>query len=109
MDDEDKMTCAHVTQKYLEETGLALRGFADALMEKLIGDDDMTLSHQSVMNWRDGKMEPSTDLLTLILLSYCDWRFDFALACLGVKRPEVWGQDGGIWEIKAKAENKLCE
>ena len=106
---ENLLTCAQIVRNYLEATGLTLRGFAEALTEKLMGDDDTTLSHQSVMNWRDGKMEPSTDFLTLILLSYRDWRFDFALSCLGVKRPEVWGQDGGIWEIKAKAENKLCE
>jgi hypothetical protein len=88
-----------VVQKYLTVTGMTLRAFADALTCGLSHDGDTGPSHATVINWRDGKTEPPTDLLTLILLRWRDWRFDFALECLATKRPEVWGENGGIWRV----------
>lgn len=88
---------ADVTLRYLETTGLPLRKFAQALA---VGLRDETLSHNAVLRWRDGLSEPGTDFLCLCLIRYRDWRFDFALECLGAKRPEVWGiPGGGLWPV----------
>lgn len=84
-----------IVGEYLEISQLTLRGFSDALVENLHGD----LSHATIINWRDGKSEPDTDFLCLVLMRYRDWRFDFALKCLAAKKPEVWGEGGGIWDV----------
>lgn len=96
----DTLSIHEIVQNYLNETRLTLRGFAEALMEKIVSDEEIiTLSHAAVSAWAQGQSEPKTDLLTLILMRYKDWRFDFALACLAAKRPDVWGVGGGIWEV----------
>jgi hypothetical protein len=88
-----------ITKNYLDKTGMTLRRFADELCSGLSYDGDINVSHVTVINWRDGKTEPGTDFLTLVLLRNHDWKADFALECLAAKRPEVWGPDGGIWQI----------
>ena len=88
-----------VVIRYLEQTQLPLRKFADALAASL---RDETLSHVAVMRWRDGASEPETDFLTQCLVSYAspDWRFYFALDCLASKLPEIWSfPDGKIWRV----------
>jgi hypothetical protein len=88
-----------VVIRYLNQTNLPLRKFAEALA---VGIRDETLSHVAVMRWRDGASEPDTDFLTKCLTTYAppDWRFYFALDCLASKLPEIWGlPDGNLWPI----------
>lgn len=77
---------AMVVEAYLEQTGLTLRGMANALTESVKID----VSHESVHGWRRGSSEPRTDFLLQVLIAYSDWRQDFALACLQAKLPEVF-------------------
>ena len=94
-----------VVQRYLENAGVSLRKFAEALTESVRFDG---LSHNAVMLWRDGISEPDTDFLCLMLLAYKDWRFDFALECLAAKRPEIWGvPEGEIWSIACEIEERI--
>jgi hypothetical protein len=88
-----------VILRYLDQTDLPLRKFAEALTVSIRNE---SLSHVAVMRWRDGLSEPDTDFLTLCLVSYPspDWRFHFALDCLASKRPEIWAYpNGGIWPV----------
>lgn len=96
-----EMTVAQVVEKYMAETGLTLRAFAEALTESVQTD----LTHSSVYFWKTGQVEPNTDFLILLLLHYRDWRFDFALECLEAKKPDVWGPAGRIWNVR-KEVNK---
>jgi hypothetical protein len=96
-----EISTAKVVEKYLGQTHLTLRKFADELCQGLTDDDDVTLTHSTILNWREGRTVPGTDLLTLILLRHNDWRFNFALECLVTKRPEVWSADG-IWKLAAE-------
>lgn len=87
---------SEITKKYLDKTGLSQRKFAARLVEGFYYE----LSHSAVNYWRSGHSIPQTDLLCYVLVSYKDWRFDFALESLGAKFPEVWGLDnGGIWKV----------
>jgi hypothetical protein len=97
------MQVKEVVGKYLIQSGLSLRGFAAALTERIQGE----VSHPTVISWRDGKSEPSSNILALILIRYRDWRFDFALEALEAKAPEIWGRDdGGIWQVARDLEGK---
>lgn len=93
------MRISEITQRYLDKTGMTLRKFADELCQGLTLDQDVCVSHVTVINWRTGRTEPGTDFLTLVLMNHRDWRFDFALECLMAKHPEVWGPNGGIWQV----------
>jgi hypothetical protein len=93
-----EISTSKVVEKYLDQTHLTLRKFADELRAGLAEDNDVSLTHSTVLNWRDGRTVPSTDFLTLVLIHHTDWRFAFALECLVTKRPEVWGADG-IWKL----------
>lgn len=88
------MKISRFVQKYIENSKLTLRGFAEALSEKIEND----LSHATIINWRDGKSVPETDLLIDIAAAYTDWRLDFALDLLNEKHPafriEVGDRDG---------------
>jgi hypothetical protein len=84
------MKPADIVFTYLIKTELSERAFAEALTEKLA---NVRISNTSVNNWRRGKTEPETDFLLTCLVSYQDWRRDFAEACLIVKLPHVFLKD----------------
>jgi hypothetical protein len=102
---DEQIKIKDVTEHYLHVTGLTLRGFADALSEHITPDGGIALSHPTIMNWRDGKTEPGTDLLTLCLMRYRDWRFDWALGCLAAKRPEIWGPSSALGAVVLALRN----
>jgi len=81
----------------------SLRKFADWLMESMSKDDDGTVSHNSIANWKNGK-PPATDFLEDMLSVYpaSDRRFVFALRMLAAKAPHIWGEDGTVWSLKAR-------
>jgi hypothetical protein len=89
------MQMKEIVSRYMDQQGMTLRGFAEALSERLPGEE---IGHSTVVNWREGKTAPTTDFLVTVLMRYRDWRFDFALECLAEKRPEVWGPQGEIWQ-----------
>jgi hypothetical protein len=91
-----------IVEKELEAQGNpSLRKFAEWLMEGLSKDGDRTISHATIINWRNGKA-PNTDLLEDMLSVYpvSDRRFHFALNLLAVKSPHVWGFGGLVWSLK---------
>jgi hypothetical protein len=79
----------------------SLRKFAEWLMEGLSKDGDGTLSHPTIINWKNGK-PPTTDFLEDLLAVYPvgDRRFLFALKMLAAKSPHVWGTDGVVWSLR---------
>ena len=79
----------------------SLRKFAEWLMEGLSKDGDGTVSHPTIINWKNGKA-PATDFLIDMLAVYpnSDRRFCFALRMLAAKSPHIWGPDGVIWTLK---------
>ena len=81
----------------------SLRKFADWLMEGLSKEGDGTVSHATIINWKNGK-PPSTDLLEDLLSVYPvnDRRFQFALKMLAAKSPHVWGFGGVVWSLNRK-------
>jgi len=81
----------------------SLRKFAEWLMQDLSKDGDGTVSHATIINWKNGK-PPSTDLLEDILSVYpvSDRRFQFALRMLAEKSPHMWGLGGVVWSLKSK-------
>lgn len=83
----DDSTIQSVTKKYLESTGLTYRGFAQALNESL---RDTNVSHQSISNWEKAKNEPETDFLLVCMVTYSDWRMQFAIDMLCAKLPRVF-------------------
>lgn len=88
-----------VVKEFFEKEALTQKGFADALNERLV---EIGVSRVSVSNWLRGRNEPETDFLEAMLVAYdsADWRFAFALACLVVKSPLVWGQGGVVWAFR---------
>ncbi len=95
-----------IVSKYLDLNNFSLREFAAALNERLTANSSVT--HVSVANWRDGKFEPATDFLCLLVMRYRDWRFQFALECLAAKHPDVWGYpNGGIWLAGREIDRNL--
>ena len=89
------MTIQEIVWNYLDETRLAPSAFAAALAEKIPSAD---LSKAVIALWATGACEPRADLLTLFMLRYRDWRFDFGLACLSAKYPEIWGENSAVWK-----------
>jgi len=81
----------------------SLRKFAEWLMESMSKDGDGTVSHNSIANWKNGKL-PATDFLEDMLSVYpaSDRRFVFALRMLAAKSPHIWGDDGIVWSLKAR-------
>lgn len=79
----------------------SLRKFAAWLMQGLSKDGDMTISHNTIVNWQNGK-PPATDFLEDLISVYpaSDRRFLFALRMLAAKSPHVWGTDGVVWKLK---------
>lgn len=88
---------AQIVKKYLRERDLTLQAFAGQLTESL----NIGLSHPTIINWKNGKTAPETDLLLQCLTAYSDWRQAFAFECLRAKLPGVFG-DGEI--LRAYAE-----
>lgn len=96
-------------QKIVEEELKAggnppLRKFAAWLTESLSSSDQNTLSHGSIINWKDNGKFPNTDFLEGMLAAYGpqDRRFVFALRCLAVKAPLVWGEEGVVWRLPSR-------
>lgn len=89
---------AALTNKVLQERHLTQEGLADAFNECLV---DTSVSRVSVSNWVRKVNVPDTDFLEAVLAAYPtdDWRHRFALSCLSVKSPLVWGKDGVVWRI----------
>lgn len=94
-----------IVEFYRNEQQLTLREFAAALSEQIIPTGGIPLSHPTIINWQSGRTEPPTDLLLLCLVRYRDWRFDWALRCLAIKRPEIWGPDGGLGPLVSALRN----
>ncbi len=83
-----------VVRKYMDASQLTQDRFAEALNESLINTN---VSRVSVSHWRNGKYEPETDLLLILLCVYNDWRMRFAVDCLTAKLPEVF--ESGIVKL----------
>ena len=81
-----------IVTSYLVRSKLTLRAFADKLTEGLSNN---SLTHATIINWRDGKTEPETDFLLECAVVYDDWRRDFAADCLKTKLPGVFVDDLG--------------
>jgi len=86
----------------LKEKSLNDRSFAAWLTESIPSRE---LSHATVINWRLHGKQPDTDFLFELLAAYepNDLRHQFALRCLAVKAPLVWGADGIIWTMQSAA------
>lgn len=99
---ENVDTIQSIVQEELKAAGSpALRKFAAWLTESLSKNDQNTLSHASIINWRDNGKFPNTDFLEGMLVAYApeDRRYHFALRCLAVKAPLVWGPEGIVWRL----------
>jgi len=83
-----------VVRRYLDASQLTQDKFAEALNESLINTN---VSRVSVSHWLNGKYEPETDLLLVLLCVYGDWRLRFAVDCLTAKLPEVF--ESGIVKL----------
>jgi transcriptional regulator with XRE-family HTH domain len=83
-----------VVRRYMEAGTMTQEKFADALNESLINTN---VSRVSVSNWLNGKYEPETDLLLVLLCVYGDWRMRFAVDALMAKLPEVF--ESGIVKL----------
>ena len=83
-----------VVRQYLEASGATQGKFAEALNESLLNTN---VSRVSVSYWLNGKYEPETDLLLILLVVYSDWRKNFAIDCLMAKLPEVF--ESGIVKL----------
>lgn len=84
------MNVQEITQKYIDQTDLTQEKFADALNFSL---RNTGVSRVSVSNWLNGKHEPETDFLLIVMMVYSDWRMDWAMRCLCAKLPEVFALD----------------
>jgi len=76
-------------KKYRDQKAFSQSAFARKLCEKLPGTE---LTRQAISNWERGAQTPDYMFLVAVLMSYGDWRHDFALECLQVMRPEVWAE-----------------
>lgn len=83
-----------VVRKYLNSLNLTQDKFAEALNESLVNTN---ISRVSVSYWFNGKNEPETDFLLILLCVYSDWRMKFAVDCLMAKLPEVF--ESGIVKL----------
>lgn len=77
-----------IVSKYRNERKKSQDAFAQSLCEKLPGVD---LTRQAISNWERGSQTPDYMFLIAVLMTYRDWRHDFACECLKVLRPAVWG------------------
>lgn len=96
------MYIQEITQKYIDQAGMTQTQFADALNFSL---RNTGVSRVSVSNWLNGKYEPETDFLLLVMMVYSDWRMQWAIDCLCAKLPEVFERDshGALITLKPAA------
>ena len=78
----------NIVKKYRKSQQLTLDQFAEQICEALPGKD---ISRQAVHYWESGETQPNYMFLVSMTLAYKDWRLDFALECLRILRPTVWG------------------
>ena len=76
-----------IVAKYRKEINKSQEAFAQSLCERLPGVD---LTRQAISNWERGSQTPDYMFLIAVLMTYGDWRHDFAYECLQVLRPAVW-------------------
>lgn len=79
---------------------LTQESFAKALCEWLPG---VSFTKNAICNWERGTQTPGYLFLLSVVTAYCDWRHDFALACLEMLQPEIWGE-ADMEESNANAE-----
>lgn len=76
-----------IVKKHRKQQKLSQEAFGQSLCERLLG---VELTRQAISNWERGAQTPDYMFLVAMVMTYRDWRFDFALACLQVLRPKVW-------------------
>ena len=93
------MKVQEITQKFIEQASLTQEKFAEALNASL---RNTGVSRVSVSNWLNGKHEPETDFLLMVMMVYSDWRMEWAIRCLCAKLPEVFDVDeqGALTTLK---------
>ena len=74
-----------ITRRYMK--GKSVRQFARELTEGIVG---VTVSHQSIQNWAHSATCPDRFLMTAIVMTAQDWRYDFAMEMLQVVAPEFY-------------------
>jgi transcriptional regulator with XRE-family HTH domain len=79
-----------IVKKTRTQQHLTQDGFAEALCEQLPG---VNLTKQAISNWERGAQTPDYMFLIAVLMTYKDWRFDFAHQCLQALRPRVWADE----------------
>lgn len=92
-----------VTVELMEAVDKNDRQFSEYMTEHLSKEDNHSgkISHATVINWRLHGKFPMTDFLEDVLCAYEpeDPRFKWALQCLAIKNPSMWGQDGRVWTL----------
>lgn len=78
---------SNLVKKYRKQKEKTQEEFAQSLCERLPGVD---LTKQAISNWERGSQTPDYMFLIAVLMTYRDWRHDFAFECLQVLRPAVW-------------------
>ena len=93
------MKVQEITQKFIEQASLTQEKFAEALNASL---RNTGVSRVSVSNWLNGKYEPETDFLLVVMIVYSDWRMEWAIRSLCAKLPEVFMIDdqGALTTLK---------
>lgn len=84
------MQTNQVVKEYREKQGLSLRGFAEAVNQKLINTG---VTYATVSRWEDEKRpyEPDMRLLFECIATYSDWRAQFAVDCMRSMWPDLVG------------------
>jgi hypothetical protein len=91
-----------VTKAYRTSQKLSLRGFADAVNEKLI-NTGVSHTHVGRMEQDANYYEPDPKLLFECLVTYQDWRAEWARDCFISMYPDLFMR--GIVDVKLpKAE-----
>jgi len=79
-----------------------LRNFADWLTEDMPQYAQATMSHATIINWRNHGRPFFTKFFYDVLAAYpaTDRRHLFAIKMLAAKRPHIWGVEGLVWRLK---------
>lgn len=81
------METSEVTQRYRIEQNLSLRGFADAINQRLIPTD---VSYSKVYRWENQNYEPELELLFECIATYRgDWRAQWAVETIHAMYPDL--------------------
>lgn len=96
----DQKTIAEIVVEQMGAKMMNDRQFSNWLTQSIPSRE---ISHATVINWRLHGKQPDTDFLEELLAAYppSDARYQFALRCLAVKSPLVWGWDGVVWKLRA--------